>query len=100
MRDSGSGLTAAAISSWMARSAALAITEIRYCIVDHLLCFGAPVAGGRSRLQRTAPTRPDTTSRTSFKTLRPPATASQATRCTPPAPRNHLAPAHLHEAVD
>ena len=34
------------------------------------------------------------------RTFVPPATARQAARCTPPAPRNHLAPAHLHEAVD
>src|ERR1700727_1834255 len=78
MRDSGSGLPAAAISSWMARSAALSITEISYCIFDHLLCFGVPVAGGRSPLLRTAPTRSDTTSRTSFKDFRPPATAGPA----------------------
>src|SRR5580692_6071533 len=60
----------------MARSAASSITEIRYCIFDHLLCFGAPLAGGRSPLLRTALTRSDTASRNSFKDFRSPATAN------------------------
>src|ERR1700729_1834863 len=51
----------------LARSAVSSITETRYCISDHLLCFGAPLAGGRSPLLRTALPRSDTASRTSFK---------------------------------
>src|ERR1700691_469405 len=62
----------------MARSAASSITEIRYCIFDHLLYFGAPLAGGRSPLLRTALTRSDTASRNSFKDFRSPATANTA----------------------
>src|SRR5580692_13001579 len=62
----------------MARSAASSITEIRYCIFGHLLCFGAPLAGGRSPLLRTALTRSDTASRNSFKDFRSPATANTA----------------------
>src|SRR5580692_7453668 len=62
----------------MARSAASSITEIRYCIFGHLLCFGAPLAGGRSPLLRTALTRSDTASRNSFQDFRSPATANTA----------------------
>jgi hypothetical protein len=46
----------------VARLAASSITETRNCISDHLLCFGAPLAGGRSPLLRTALTRSDTAS--------------------------------------
>src|SRR6266566_9286714 len=38
----------AACSSGVARPAVSSITETRYCISDHLLCFGAPLEGGRS----------------------------------------------------
>src|ERR1700689_1224949 len=62
----------------MARSAASPITEIRYCLFGHLPCSGAPLAGGRSPLLRTALTRSDTASRNSFKDFRSPATANIA----------------------
>ena len=57
----------AAISSGVARPAVSSITETRYCITDHLLWFGAPLAGGRSPLLRTPSPRSDTASRMSFK---------------------------------
>src|SRR5580704_9591001 len=62
-----SGRALAPDARHLARSAVLSITETRYCISDHLLCFGAPLAGGRSPLLRTALPRSDTASRTSFK---------------------------------
>jgi hypothetical protein len=57
----------AAISDGVARPAVSSITETRYCISDHLLWFGAPLAGGRSPLLRTPLPRSDTASRMSFK---------------------------------
>src|SRR5260370_16955001 len=53
----------AAISSGVARPAVSSITETRYCIWDHLLWFGAPLAGGRSPLLRTPLPRSGTPSR-------------------------------------
>src|SRR5260370_23826238 len=38
----------AAISSGVAKPALSKITETRYCILGHLLWFGAPLVGGRS----------------------------------------------------
>src|SRR5215831_18158669 len=38
----------AAISSGVARSAVSLVTDTMCCISDHLLCFGAPLADGRS----------------------------------------------------
>src|SRR5271154_1706431 len=55
----------AAISSGVARPAASSITETRYCILDHLLWFGAPLVGGLSPLLRTPLPRSDTASRIS-----------------------------------
>src|SRR5580698_1782258 len=57
----------AAISSGVARSAASAITETRYCITDHLLWSGAPLVGRRSPLLRTPPPRSDTAPRIIFQ---------------------------------
>jgi hypothetical protein len=56
-----------AISSSVARSGVSVITETRYCIWDHLLWFGAPLAGGRSPLLRTPLPRSDTALRISFE---------------------------------
>src|SRR5580700_11456065 len=57
----------AAISSGVARPVVSSITETRYCISDHLLCSGTPLADGRSPLLRTPPPRSDTAARMSFK---------------------------------
>src|SRR3984893_9540160 len=57
----------AAISSGVAASAVSSITETRFCISDHLRCFGAPLAGGRSPLLRTPLPRSDTASRIYFE---------------------------------
>src|SRR6516164_564423 len=59
----------AASSSGVARPALSSITETRYRISGHLLCFGAPLVGSLSPLLRTPPPRSDTASRTSFKTF-------------------------------
>jgi hypothetical protein len=66
----------AARSSGVAKSAALVITETRYCIVDHLLWSGgAPRGRPRSPLLRTPLPRSDTTSRISFGTFGTPVAA-------------------------
>src|ERR1700744_2539747 len=44
----------AAISSGVARPAVSSITETRYCISDHLLCFGAPLVGGLTPATNTS----------------------------------------------
>src|SRR5215212_5317343 len=58
----------AAISSGVARPAVSSITETRYCMLDHLLSFGAPLVGGRSPLLRRLLSRSDTACGMSFKT--------------------------------
>jgi hypothetical protein len=57
----------AAISDGVAKPAVSSITETRYCILDHLLWFGALLVGGCSHLLRTPPPRSDTASRISLK---------------------------------